>query len=229
MVAASPEKAKEPSQVPSKNAQRVSRRKFSLPLLLLEVGIALASGGLSGTVVAAWSVSEQARIDDIRSEREGQREELRSAREARQENLRFVRDRSSSQVVERPFQEIDLTGQNLTGLKLSGADFSGAVLKDAKLGRSDLVGTNLREADLSGAELNSANMQGASLFQANLKDANLVSANLRGANLAWANLEGAILVLNDVRRVCYDDTTVWPARFTPPVTRCNFWPPPGNP
>ena len=157
-----------------------------MALILLELVLAMLAGVISGSVVAVWTVSEQARIDDLRSDRE-----------ERQENLRFVRDKSSTQLVDRPFQKIDLQGQNLNGLKLARADFSGASLENAQLQFTDLSGAKLVDADLSGV--------------------NLVFAGLYGADLTNANLNDAILADGRGGIPCFDATTHWPKGFTPPT------------
>ncbi|WP_206745463.1 pentapeptide repeat-containing protein, partial [Glutamicibacter sp. BW78] len=79
-------------------------------------------------IVTAGTITATAAIDNVRSDRDDRRE-----------NLRFVRERSSSELQERPFQEIDLRGRNLNSLKLEAsvfdqADLSGAKLAGTKLG-----------------------------------------------------------------------------------------------
>ena len=65
---------------------------------------------------------------------------------------------------------------------------------------------NLTRANLSGADLYGANLSGANLSWANLREADLREADLRGADLREADLSGAD----------WDESTIWPAGFTPP-------------
>lgn len=88
------------------------------------------------------------------------------------------------------------------------------------------VGADLRSYDLSfvslqGADLSGANLAGVDLTGADLMQANLTGANLTGARLDYAVLMGATLVDARLSRAViadamWDDSTVWPAGFTPP-------------
>jgi hypothetical protein len=88
------------------------------------------------------------------------------------------------------------------------------------------VGADLRSYDLSfaslqGADLSGANLAGVDLTGADLMEANLTGANLTGARLDYAVLMGATLVDARLSRAIiadamWDDSTVWPAGFTPP-------------
>jgi uncharacterized protein YjbI with pentapeptide repeats len=178
----------------------------------------LSVGLISGAVVALLSLGAQVYFDDQRSDREALQEDLRSAREARQENLRFVRDRSSEDAVERTFQDIDLSEQNLSGLKLAGADLSGAKLVNAKLHAVDLSNSNLMGADLSGADLRQANLHNAMMYETVLTDAQFDLANLGDADLRLSNAQEANFEAATPRAtVCYDGKTQWPDGFTPPI------------
>lgn len=68
-----------------------------------------------------------------------------------------------------------------------------------------------RENPGASIDLVGANLYGANLRGANLCDADLSGADLSGANLSNANLSGAK----------WDETTVWPAGFTPPTADQN--------
>jgi Pentapeptide repeats (8 copies) len=84
-------------------------------------------------------------------------------------------------------------------------------------------------ADLTKASLKQARLAGAVFYQADLKSTVLRNADLSGANfteakLDGADLRGAILVgatgLDSAKYLAlarWDETTVWPAGFTPPV------------
>jgi Pentapeptide repeats (8 copies) len=97
---------------------------------------------------------------------------------------------------DRSFQNLDLSGAELSGLDLREADFGGSDLYGAKLMDSLLNRvnfsdrTNLAYADLSGADLTEANLSGA---------------NLEGANLEGAITQGAI----------YNHSTNFPVSFSP--------------
>jgi len=86
---------------------------------------------------------------------------------------------------------------------LSGADLSGADLSKADLSWVNLSGADLSGADLSGADLGRANLSKADLSWANLSGANLSRADLGRANLSGAN---------------YNEYTVWPEYFSPPMS-----------
>jgi uncharacterized protein YjbI with pentapeptide repeats len=151
-----------------------------------------------------------------------------SADQARQatrlENLRFVRQIAISNEPGRPFSEIDLQGQNLTGLHLEGAQFDDANLQYANFSWShfepkpgvgefgpELTESSFTRAHMRRAILYFANLRGAWLDRADLRNAYLVDAHLEGAHLQGANLDGAVLY-----DVYYDQYTSWPEGFTPP-------------
>jgi pentapeptide repeat protein len=88
-------------------------------------------------------------------------------------------------------------GSELERVDLRGAELAGLAIPRLCLAHSNLEGANLRGADLSGATLADVNLRGADLRGANLQDADLAGADLTGAKT--------------------DDTTRWPAGYTPPV------------
>ncbi|WP_369292758.1 pentapeptide repeat-containing protein [Rhodococcus indonesiensis] len=133
-------------------------------------------------------------------------DDLRDARAQRLEDLRFVRDRSAEGYLPRPFQGVDLEGQNLNGLRLEAADFQFAKLSNVRLIGTFLGNANFHEADLRGAEL-----YGAQFYNATLMD-----ADLRGVKgLETVGLEN----------ICYDHRTQWPEGFTPLPSRTDNCPP----
>ncbi|SDL53868.1 Uncharacterized protein YjbI, contains pentapeptide repeats [Arthrobacter sp. ok362] len=99
------------------------------------------------------------------------------------ENLRFVRERSSEQAQVRPFSDMNLQDQTLSGLSLDRADFSGA----------DLAGTRLLKMGLSQAVLEGANLRSARVGDTRLVDSNLSGADLTGAIILRSDLTGANL------------------------------------
>jgi hypothetical protein len=126
-------------------------------------------------------------------------EEERSRRDAvRDQGLALALTLST----QRDLTGIDLQGLNLDDRYLAGKDFS-----DARLGDTQMRRVNLGQAKLIRADLTGANLQGAVLMGADLTDADLTGANLTGANLKATTFEN----------VGYDDSTTWPADFSPPM------------
>ncbi len=78
-------------------------------------------------------------------------------------------------------QNIDLTGENLSGLDLHGID-----LKDAKLVNADLRNTDFTEADLTGVDFTGADLTGVKLTGANIAGAKLGNAKVDRAALGEA-------------------------------------------
>lgn len=186
----------------------------------------LLVGLFSGLAVAFLSVLVQVQFDDVRSDRE-----------ARQENLRYVRDRSSDQLLDRPFQGIDLRGANLNGLKLEKADLGAATLVEASANQANLKSAGLSKAKLRNSLLVKTDFSDAILVGADVSHAKLIAANLQRAHLQLVDFDGAELVLANVRgtdlslsrnldkavltngsdTICYDELTKWPKEFTPPM------------
>lgn len=70
-------------------------------------------------------------------------------------------------------------------------------------------------ADLSSADLRLANLENAHLWRVRLRGTNLAQANLRGADLRGADLKETDLEEADFEGAVSDETTWWPAGFTP--------------
>ena len=102
------------------------------------------------------------------------------------------------------------------GADLSYANLSKADLRRANLTRADLQGADLREANLTNADLREAN-----LYWADLQGVNVEGANLQRARLECANLQEAILVQANLQGARYNNRTVWPIGFTPPLEAVN--------
>jgi uncharacterized protein YjbI with pentapeptide repeats len=91
------------------------------------------------------------------------------------------------------------------------------------LNNVDLIDIILTDADLAGASFSGAYLMRARLAGANLSNANLSGALLHGALLSGATLSGANLSNTDLKHVSnmvgvrYDQDTIWPDGFTPPV------------
>ncbi|RYF50451.1 MAG: pentapeptide repeat-containing protein [Comamonadaceae bacterium] len=117
-----------------------------------------------------------------------------------------------------------LNGAMLIEVELDGADLSRAFLQNADLTGALLRGADLSDATLVGAELIATNLAEAELVDADLTDADLTFADLTGADLRGANLTRADFTDADLTgadlgttqdKARYDDTTIWPAGFTP--------------
>ncbi|MFI6865370.1 pentapeptide repeat-containing protein [Nocardia sp. NPDC050406] len=127
-------------------------------------------------------------------------------------------------------RDASMPDTNATDTHWSKADMSGVFLMGSDFGRALLDDTRF-----VGAQLREVSFVGASMRGADLTDAHLGGADLRGADLTGATLTGAdfggeqyLCVLDDFsRETCatrpepwavYDDTTRWPAGFTPSWT-----------
>ncbi|WP_372699731.1 pentapeptide repeat-containing protein [Arthrobacter sp. JSM 101049] len=175
---------------------------------------------IAALLVGILSLQIQAGLDDRRSDQDDRRE-----------NVRFVRDRSSEQVLDRPFRSIDLKGQLMPGLKLNKADFQGANLSGANLEKTDLSDADFLDADLTGAkfflaQLDSADFRDADLVGADFRFADLTDADLRSTDLSGADLWAVTLFgahLSSTKglpadidsRSCYDENTSWPDGYIP--------------
>jgi uncharacterized protein YjbI with pentapeptide repeats len=129
----------------------------------------------------------------------------------------------------------DLSGKTLRDLDLTRAQLvrsrmDHALIKRVKLNRANLNGVNLLQSKLSDvtlqraslmkAHLDSCLMDGVDLSWADLRHASLTYAQLKDTSLRGAHLEGANLTGVDLSQVNlkfarYDNTTVFPAGFTP--------------
>lgn len=154
-----------------------------------------------GLLITVSGIAVQRHFDQQREGRERALATQQHLQSLRLANLNFVRERSSDEPrVYRPFNGMDLQGQNLSGLHLVGADMREANLADANLRGAKFAAANLYRAnltdaiadgvDFSGADLNLANLTGAKL-SATLTEAGMVQAILIGADLYKAYLPGA--------------------------------------
>jgi uncharacterized protein YjbI with pentapeptide repeats len=129
----------------------------------------------------------------------------------------------------------NLRGAHFYSAQLQGAILCGANLQWAQLLRANLQGANLERSNLQEANLVEANLQGANLVEATLKGAHLGGANLKGADLGddpgpveldlievmrrpedTIKLSSRRLSAEQVAEAYWDETTRWPAGFTPP-------------
>ncbi|MCC7146253.1 MAG: pentapeptide repeat-containing protein [Phycisphaeraceae bacterium] len=130
------------------------------------------------------------------------------------------------------FDGLDLSGQNLTGVKaqyatLTNVDFSGADLTNADFYYGDVTGSDFTNATITGVSLPAThftvdqlystasyaghNLQGVYfcdiLTGANLSNQNLTNAILRSSTLIDANLNGANLSNTDLHRTNFTNAT----------------------
>ena len=122
----------------------------------------------------------------------------------RVENVRFLRDISTRNSPSMPFRNLDLKGQDLSGLNFHCRDkgYHGEVCS----ARADFVGAKLASATMSLMDLEDADFSGADLSHADLSETDLKGANLGTANMAGVKLDGA----------CYDSRTIWPEESLKP-------------
>lgn len=92
----------------------------------------------------------------------------------------------------------------------------GATCAGADLRGRDLMFANLQGADFRNAILNGVDFSGADLSGANFSGANLTNANLSETVLFGTDFTGARMNMTNVDFVLWDDSTIWPAGFTPP-------------
>jgi hypothetical protein len=103
-------------------------------------------------------------------------------------------------------ERVDLRDAELDGLDIPQVSFAHSNLDRAHLTGGKLGGATLSDALLRGTDLSGADLRGADLTRADLDGAILLGADLTGAELGDASLRGVIA----------DNTTTWPAGFTPP-------------
>lgn len=119
------------------------------------------------------------------------------------------------------FGDLDLSTHDLTRRWVTRCSFAGADLRHATLDGSFFTMCDFSKADLRAASLRGASFGGCSFRSADLRDADLNYVRLsrvdtgdpeRGITVfTGAKLDGARL-----DHAAYDDSTVWPAGFTPP-------------
>ncbi|GAA4979985.1 hypothetical protein HD597_011904 [Nonomuraea thailandensis] len=109
----------------------------------------------------------------------------------------------------------DLTESSLVGIDLTRADLSGVRLAGAILADAVLYQADLRDAVLTGIIAEGADMRATDLSKADLRNANLRGARLDYSDLRGAALSGAVLTDASLKRVVFDESTVWPDGFEP--------------
>ncbi|MDP9869150.1 MULTISPECIES: pentapeptide repeat-containing protein [Streptosporangium] len=106
--------------------------------------------------------------------------------------------------------ESSLVGVDLTRADLTGVRLAGAILPDAVLYQADL-----RDAVLTGIIAEGIDLRATDLSKADLRNANLCGARLDYSDLRGATLSGAVLTGASLKRVVFDESTVWPDGFEP--------------
>ena len=101
-----------------------------------------------------------------------------------------------------------LVGADLMLVDLTKSDFTYADLSGARLSFANLSGADLGATSLNHANMRHANLSGAKLFKADLDEANLIEANISGADLTEVDLSKAHL-----KKLIWDDSTIWPEGF----------------
>jgi uncharacterized protein YjbI with pentapeptide repeats len=130
-------------------------------------------------------------------------------------------DLAGASMVEASAVDADLSEASLVNADLTNADLHGAHLCGANLAGAKLAGANLSNATLTGIDFSDAN--GTWIAQEGTPDVGFVvhgKVNLSRADLAGADLTGAsnldAAMLYDIY---YDNTTKWPAGFSPQPSR----------
>ncbi len=98
------------------------------------------------------------------------------------------------------FEQTDLRGASLRGVRATNARFRSGSLRGADLEGATLVGVRFDGADLAGGALGGASIESVSLHAADLRDAGLGAAALRASTLTSSDLRGA-----DLRQAAWVD------------------------
>jgi uncharacterized protein YjbI with pentapeptide repeats len=163
---------------------------------------AVSSIALPTALGLAWLQRRNGRPGSI--ERTAPTDEAFLRRPARRELRRMISNGDSLSDLD--LRNVRLKGANLRGRDLARSDLTKVDLRGAVLVGADLSESVLDFADLSGADLGDADLQGASLVETSLWNSDLCGADLRGVrNLVMAN----------VKRASFDNTTTWPGRMDP--------------
>ncbi|MEU8106761.1 pentapeptide repeat-containing protein [Nonomuraea muscovyensis] len=113
------------------------------------------------------------------------------------------------------FHFSDLTASSLVGADLTRTDLTGVRLADAILADAILYQADLRDAVLTGIIAEGVDLRATDLSKADLRNANLRGARLDYSDLRGATLSGAVLTDVSLKRVVFDESTVWPDGFEP--------------
>lgn len=211
--------------------------------IVRDIVLAIIVGLLVGTVSGFIVADRQDSLDEARAQRELAAAEQLADQAIRIENLRFVRSQPDDPGPRRSFNGLDLAGMNLSNQFLTYDDFSDSDFTDSIMDESNAYRAIMRRANLThsraertyfnGVDFRQATLaegifQGTNFVEADLqwidgRGADFTDAHLERAKLAHADLRGAILTgatLDDAGTAgaCYDETTLWPAKYTPAAT-----------
>lgn len=122
------------------------------------------------------------------------------------------------------FSNMTLAGQNLSELlgvsldrdTLNNTDFSGTVIVDLSLRGATLHDALFRGAILTHVQFQGADLRGSDFSGAQFDDTTFHGADLRGCNFSGTDLAYDKVTLDMAK---YDETTIWPERFTPELRR----------
>lgn len=170
--------------------------------LLKDLGSAVISGSIVGLAVLL-----------VETNADNRREEAAQLR-----NLQLMLS------LEDDLQGINLEGRDVSRQYLAGKNLTDANLNDLVANRTSFNQSTLDFADLIGANLRNSSFVDSRLAGADLSGANLSCTVLRGTIFSSElQLEGASLgtveaSLRETRldNILYDDSTAWPANFSPP-------------
>lgn len=208
----------------------------------------LVRDGLLALVFGGLLLGLQVRMDERLSERELAIENARAKQAERLENLRYVRERSDDPTgleggIYKSFENLDLTGMNLSGLNLPRSlfwratldrtDFTSARLEGSSFGTTTGLGPSgtaegaiFRSARLERAMFYSWDGDGADLSGAVFDDTEFMGGSYNGTRFAEAFFFDTDLWDIDLSRTSGLETAhfegdcfrnvIWPAGFEPP-------------
>lgn len=144
-----------------------------------------------GSLISAATIAVQAKLDGDAAARAEDLAERAEVAAQRRDDLRFVREVASAPgAAARPFDGLDLTEANISGLPL-GCDMPPAP-DCASFVRTTLKQASLVGADLRGARFQVSNAASASFARADLRRAYFDTSDLASTDFEQADLRGAI-------------------------------------
>lgn len=216
-----------PTQEPAADGGWWSRHAEPLTRDLI---VALVAGALLFAIAVFFDgrfADRQERQAEDLAEAAAEHAEALAAAAERSENARYVRDSASTPDSIRDFQELDLRGALLSGLRMechsdqaeNCAKFDNADLREARMLGIQILNGSFTQTNLAGASLAGATLRGTSFLDADLTGAYLVEADLSRADLRKADMTDANLEYATLGEICWDSETKWPSGIVPPKTR----------
>lgn len=175
-------------------------------------------------VIAAWSETFGVALqsaEELQAQREKQQTDAQKERDQLVQKIRKkgsdvwndlhykVRDQINLEGAD--LSEANLIEISLWGKKLKKTNFSGS-----KIIKGELWNCDLQDANFSNASLVLCNLKAANLTGAKFSDAGLAKVDLSNCKLQGADFTDAILEQITFDKAQFDETTIWPAGFTPP-------------